>query len=158
MSGEHFPWCPGKGMGSFLTPESGFVGGQGAFSGSLWCWAVPDASMGLMSLLSESPARLGLTSMPSTVRSSQVGHGLFLGVLGGAVGRAFSLHPGSGLLQGEDCAAACGRDGPCHHHEGHPQREGQFQGAPGLRRPRGLGPGVPMAADFKRILLFRCFR
>lgn len=41
------------------------------------------------------------------------------------------------LLQGEDGAAARGRDGPGRRHEGHPQREGQFQGAPGLR------PGCP---------------
>lgn len=45
-----------------------------------------------------------------------------------------SLQSGVRLPQGEDRAAARGRDGPRNHHEGHPQREGPFQGAPGLRR------------------------
>ncbi|XP_047636896.1 hydroxyacylglutathione hydrolase, mitochondrial isoform X5 [Phacochoerus africanus] len=35
--------------------------------------------------------------------------------------------------EGEDGAAARGRDGPRDHHEGHPQGEGPLQGAPGLR-------------------------
>ncbi|XP_045318345.1 hydroxyacylglutathione hydrolase, mitochondrial isoform X5 [Leopardus geoffroyi] len=43
--------------------------------------------------------------------------------------------PGLRLPQGEDGAAACWRDGPGDHYEGHPQREGPFQGAPGLRWP-----------------------
>lgn len=41
--------------------------------GASWCWAVLDTSMGLMSLLSGSPAGLGLGSMPPTVRNTQVG-------------------------------------------------------------------------------------
>lgn len=44
---------------------------------------MPDANMGLMFLLSGSPAGLGLASTPSTVRNTQVDHGLFPGVLGG---------------------------------------------------------------------------
>ncbi|KAM8952178.1 hydroxyacylglutathione hydrolase, mitochondrial isoform 3-T4 [Lycaon pictus] len=53
--------------------------------------------------------------------------------------------------EGEDRAAACGRDGPCDHHEGHPQREGPLQGAPGLRR-------CGASAALKHIWVFRGFR
>ena len=46
--------------------------------------------------------------------------------------------------QGEDGAAARGRDGTCGHHEGHPQREGPVQDAAGLAATGPPGhSGVP---------------
>ncbi|KAM8952179.1 hydroxyacylglutathione hydrolase, mitochondrial isoform 4-T5 [Lycaon pictus] len=64
------------------------------------------------------------------------------------IAEEFTYNP---FMRGEDRAAACGRDGPCDHHEGHPQREGPLQGAPGLRR-------CGASAALKHIWVFRGFR
>ena len=57
-----------------------------------------------------------------------------LAPLGGVVGPWVWVQPAAWRLasQGEDGAAARGRDGACGHHEGHPQREGPVQDAAGL--------------------------
>lgn len=59
------------------------------------------------------------------------------GTLWGVGGRG--MQPGVRPPQGEDGAAARRGNGARDHHESHPQREGPLQGAPGLRRPWGLG-------------------
>lgn len=106
--------------------------------GTSMCWAVLDASVERASL---GHSGTGSANTFPAMANAQAVHWLpqppgplLPWCLGGAVGPWVWVQPAAWRLasQGEDGAAARGRDGACGRHEGHPQREGPVQGAAGL--------------------------
>lgn len=121
-------------------PGSPSGGDEACARGTSTCWVMPDACGAgvagsqqdwLGQHVSHSDERLGC---PLAAAASRLFSSWRPGRGSGAVvwGAAWRL-----ASQGEDGAAACGRDGPRDHHEGHPQREGPVQGA---TRLGGRGP------------------
>ena len=142
-----FSGCPGRGRSAFCSQSQDLAGAGGGW----WTGLVPGEPLGAGPVQDACLCRVGVPASWVTSRTGLAGlprvgcHMSLprmcpLPLLSSSLvpwegwrhhGRC--LEPGTQLLQGEDSAAARGRDGPRDHHEGHPQGEGPLQGAPGLR-------------------------